>query len=316
MTIRAGGAPVSFGVYGAEGSRGPDPDALLAAIAAAGYDGTELGVPGFFGSPAETADRYARAGLACIGCYIPIHFAADEATVAADMDRMRTILAELQAAGRGDALAILADEGSPALLVNPARPWDDRSLALDDAQWAVLGRRLEAARMLAEEHGMRTTFHPHISTYVESPWEVERVLDASPIGLTLDTGHFLLAGAEPRAALARFGDRVDHVHLKDVRVDVLRRAKAEGRTDFDAWWGDVSVRLGEGDVDLAGFVADLVRRGYDGWLVVEQDRVPIGDDPVALRDAAAAEAHNARWVREALAAAGAGGASGPPGDRR
>ncbi len=305
MSIRIGGAPVSFGVYGAEGSRGPDPDALLAAVAAAGYTGTELGVPGFFGSPAETAERFARAGLTCIGCYIPIHFVADEATVAAEMDRMRAILAELTASGRTDALAILADEGSPELLVNPARPWDDRSLALDEAQWALLGRRLEAARRLAEEHGLRTTFHPHISTYVESPWEVERILDASPIGLTLDTGHFLLAGAEPRAALARFGERVDHVHLKDVRVAVLERAKADGRTDFDTWWGDVSVRLGEGDVAMTAFVGDLVRRGYDGWLVVEQDRLPIGDDPDALREAAAAEAHNARWVADALRAAGA-----------
>ena len=199
--------------------------------------------------------------------------AADDATVAADMDRMRTILAEIGAAGGTDALAILADEGAPDLLVNPARPWDDRSLALDAAGWAVLGRRLETARLLAADHGLRTSFHPHISTYVESPWEVERVLDASPIGLTLDTGHFLLAGAEPREALTRFGDRVDHVHLKDVRVDVLRRAKAEGRTDFDAWWGDVSVRLGEGDVAMTGFVADLVRRVVAGEDAHAQDHL-------------------------------------------
>lgn len=305
MTVRIGAAPVSFGVYGAEGSRGPDPDALLAAVADAGYGGIELGIQGFFGGPAETAARFARAGLACIGCYIPFHFTADDATIAAEMERMRRTVAELAAAGGTAPLAILADEGSPELLVHPARPWDDRSRALDAAGWALLGRRLEDARRLAADHGLRTSFHPHISTYVESPWEVERVLEASPIGLTLDTGHFLLAGAEPRAALAHFGDRVDLVHLKDVRVEVLRRAKAEGRTDFDTWWGDVSVRLGTGDVEMAGFVGDLVRRGYDGWAVVEQDRLPIGSDPDALRDAAADEAHNAAWVRAAIAAAGA-----------
>ncbi|MFO1539503.1 MAG: sugar phosphate isomerase/epimerase family protein [Chloroflexota bacterium] len=305
MTLRIGAAPVSFGVYGAEGSRGPDPDALLDAVAAAGYAGTELGIQGFFGTPAETAARFARAGLACIGCYIPFHFTADEATIADEMERMRRTVEELAAAGGSAPLAILADEGSAELLVHPARPWDDRSRALDEAGWTLLGRRLEAARRLADHYGLRTTFHPHISTFVESPWEVERVLDASPIGLTLDTGHFLLAGAEPRAALARFGDRVDLVHLKDVRVEVLRAAKAAGRTDFDAWWGDVSVRLGTGDVEMTGFVGDLVRGGYDGWVVVEQDRLPIGGYPDALAAASADEAHNAAWVRAAIAAAGA-----------
>jgi inosose dehydratase len=257
----------------------------------------ELGPPGLFGTAAETARRFADHGLAIVGAYVPLHLAGDPATFARDLDAMRRTLDELAAGGQG-AIAILADEGSPDLLVNPARPWDDRTLALDEPAWVVLGDRLRAAVAIVTAAGVRPGFHPHISTYVESPWEAERVLAAAPVGLTLDTGHLRLAGDDPVELLARWGDRVEHVHLKDVDVGVLARAKASGRTDVDDWWPETCVALGTGDADVRRFLATLLARGYDGWIVVEQDHAPVvaGDVTAAL----AADARNAAWLRAAI----------------
>ena len=116
-----------------------------------------------------------------MGAYVPLHLAGDAAAFARDLDAMRRTLDEL-AAGGPDTVAILADEGSPALLTNPARPWDDRSLALDEAAWAVLGERLRTAAAIVAAAGVRASFHPHISTYVESPWEAERSWPPRPWG--------------------------------------------------------------------------------------------------------------------------------------
>lgn len=290
-----GNAPISYGVFGGTADTpGISPRDLLAGIAAAGYAGCELGPPGFFGAtPQATAAAFAEAGLAAIGAYVPIHFTAGEATVERELEAMARSAAELAACG-GDGPLILADEGSAELLVNPAHDPDDPALTLDDAQWARLAEIVPRAQRIAAEHGLRTSFHPHVSTYVEHPREIERLLEVTDLALTLDTGHLLLAGGDPLACLRRWRERIDHVHLKDVRVEVLARAKRERRTDFDLWWVDVCVPFGAGDVELEPFVADLVAGGYDGWLVVEQDR---GPTPVEQYEEVAAEQRaNRAWL--------------------
>ena len=303
MTIHGiGTAPVSFGVYGAVDQLTVTPLDLLDAAVDAGYRGMELGPPGFFGSTRETAQAFAERDLATVGAYVPVHFSADDETVARDLARMELSLAELVAAGSQTGLAILADEGSPELLLHPARGWNDRRLALDDGGWRRLAEGIERALALADTAGVPTSFHPHISTYVESPWEVERLLEVTDVDLTLDTGHFWLAGADPTVSITRFGDRVNHIHLKDVRRAVLDDAKAEGRTDFDEWWGDVAAPLGAGDIDHAGFMAALLEVDYDGWLVIEQDRLPLGQDPIG--PVAVEQAQNRRWVEDALSRLG------------
>ena len=80
------------------------------------------------------------------------------------------------------------------------------------------------------------------------------------------------------------------MHLKDVRLDVLRT----GRDWSEAWRGGAFVELGEGDVDLAGFLAEL--EGYAGWLVVEQDWIPAPGEDAAAQ--IAAQARNRRWLAE------------------
>jgi len=303
MTIRIGTAPVSYGIYGTSGDRDAG-ETLLDGAAEAGFAGLELGPPALFGTPAQTAESFRRRDLEIVASYIPIHFAADDATVAADLAKMRRTLEELTAGGHTGALAILADEGAPILRLNPARSWSDRTLALDDAGWVLLGRRLGQAMAMAAELGVPTSFHPHIGTYVESLWEVERLIELSDIRLTLDTGHFALAGADPAEAFERFGERVNHIHAKDVRLDVLRRARVERRVDFDTWWADVSCPLGQGDVNLEAFLDAVVARHYEGWIVIEQDHAPAA--AAAFADISAEQAANRRWIETALTRRGIG----------
>jgi inosose dehydratase len=296
--IRIGNAPVSYGVYGeAAGGDGTSPEALLKSMAEAGYEGSELGPPGFFGTPAETAALFAKYGLAPVGAYIPVHYALGDDVVAHDMARMEQTCRELAACAEKsgeEPLAILADEGSEALLHNPARPWDDRSLALDPAGWDRLAELSAKAVELARRYGLRPSFHPHISTFIESPWEVDRLLELTEVGITLDIAHIRLAGGDPVACLDKWRDRVNHVHVKDVDTGVLTRAKDARRTDFDEWWADVCVPFGRGDVDIDTFLADLLRGGYRGWLLVEQDRAPTPADEYPA--VAAEQAANLAWL--------------------
>lgn len=302
--IRIGNAPVSYGVYGeAAGGDGTSPEALLKSMAEAGYEGSELGPPGFFGTPDETAALFGTYGLAPVGAYIPVHYALGDDVVAYDMARMEQTCRELAACAEKsgeEPLAILADEGSEALLHNPARPWDDRSLALDPAGWDRIAELSAKAVELARRYGLRPSFHPHISTFIESPWEVDRLLELTEVGITLDIAHLQLAGGDPVGCLDKWRDRINHVHVKDVDTGVLTRAKAAGRTDFDEWWADVCVPFGRGDVDIDAFLADLLRGGYRGWLLVEQDRAPTPADEYPA--VAAEQAANLAWLADKVAA--------------
>ena len=128
------------------------------------------------------------------------------------------------------------------------------------------------------------------------PEDRERALELTDLGLLVDTGHLLIAGADPVAVLRDFRERVSYVHVKDVRMDVLRGAVAEGVDMLEAWRRGIFCELGTGDVELERFLAELRAGGYDGWVVVEQDRIPRPDEPLA--ESAEAQARNRRWLRE------------------
>ena len=148
------------------------------------------------------------------------------------------------------------------------------------------------------DRGYEPTFHPETGTYVEAPWEIERVLEVSDVGLCLETGHMMLGGGDPVAMLADLGDRVNHVHLKDARLTVMAEIVADEAPVTEIWTREAFCALGGGDLDADAVLDGLRRISFGGWLVVEQDILPRSAERFAR--AAAEQRHN----REFLAAEG------------
>ena len=93
------------------------------------------------------------------------------------------------------------------------------------------------------------------------------------MGICLDTGHHIVAGADPVADLLALGERVRHVHLKDVDPDILAGLRTGAyRGLADAVRQGLFTELGSGSLDLDAVLVALAARAYDGWLMVEQDR--------------------------------------------
>jgi inosose dehydratase len=138
---------------------------------------------------------------------------------------------------------------------------------------------VQEAADLCRERGFEPAFHPHLGTRVETPGEIQALLESTDVGLVLDTGHLLRGGGDPVRAVREWGDRIVHVHLKDVR-------------------GDAFCGLGSGEVDLEGVLGALHERSYGGWLVIEQDRILEPGEDIA--EAAAAQARNLRWLERHL----------------
>jgi inosose dehydratase len=295
--LRVGNAPLSYGAF--EMTVGvfpnvPGAQRYLDEVASAGYVGTELGVPGYLGEGDELRSRLDEHGLAMTGGWCPIRFSEPEHWDE-DLAVLARTLSLFADAGGTDAHPVFGDGGSQARWANPGRGQEDRSLGLDKAGWGRFLEGLKRAEDLALERGFEPTFHPHTSTHVEAPWEIDRLLETSDIGLLADTGHLLLGGNDPIDAVRSWGSRVNYVHIKDVRLDVLKSVIRDGADALEAWRRGIFCELGAGDVDLDGFFAALEESGYAGWIVVEQDRILRDDEP--LDEAVEAQIRNREWLR-------------------
>ena len=292
MTPRLANAPLSYGAF--EMTVGtdfavPDPERILEAIGAAGYEGTDLGPPGYLGEGDVLAERLAANRLQIVGGFVPVRFSEEE-----DVTGLEHTLDLFDAAGATGARPVLCDAGGPERIANPGRGGEDPGLRLDDARWRKLVFNVERAAETARDRGYEPVFHHHTSTDVEGIPEIERFLEDTDVELLLDSGHLLVAGGEPVQALGDWGERIGAIHIKDVRLKVLEQVKAERADTLTAWRRGPFCALGQGDVDLDGFCAAL--DGYDGWVVVEQDRVL--DDITAFEGAAQEQVANRDWLRE------------------
>jgi len=269
--VRIGNAPVSWGVFEVESSGAQLPwPRVLDEIAAAGYEGTELGPWGYLpGDPARLGQELRQRGLALASAFHPLAPRGDAAVELARAEQTAATLAALGCEAIVLACAQTPDRASVAGRVQP-------SDALAGPDWDRFVDLVRRAADAARGRGLRAYFHHHAATYVETPDETARLLDAvrpDSLGLCLDTGHYAFGGGDPARALARYGDRVGYIHLKDVRRQGLAEAWASGLSFMEAVRAGVFCELGRGDAGVEGVARELAARGYAGWCIVEQDRI-------------------------------------------
>ena len=108
----------------------------------------------------------------------------------------------------------------------------------------------------------------------------------------------MIGGGDVLEGWRRWQSRINHLHVKDVRVDRLRVIVARKGGMLDVWGGGVFVPFGAGDLPIDTFMDEVVASSYAGWLVVEQDLLPKpGDDPATVRaDHARNREVLRRWV--------------------
>jgi inosose dehydratase len=287
--IRVANAPVSYGVFEMTIDREGgllDADTLLDHVAAAGYVGIDLGPVGYLGDARTIRAALDARGLLLVGGWIQLRL-TDPDALKDDLAEMERTLDIFQAASEGAPTEwrpkpTLADAGSPARWDNPGRGRDLPEIGLDDAGWQRLADGVAQAAERVRARGFEPTFHHHACTYVEATHEIERFLALTDVGLCLDTGHLLLGGGDPVTSIRAWGDRINHVHLKDASRAVLDGVIAEGAGMQAVWRRGAFRPLGTADLDGESVLAALSEIGYQGWLVVEQDRIPEGPADVAV----------------------------------
>lgn len=291
--FRIGNAPVSWGVEELA-DWGPQLPfhQVLAEMALAGYEGTELGPWGYLPQDERRLGRLLeRYGLTLASAFCPIslHRPDIPETELEELKREARLLRSL-----GSDILILADSGSAHRYQVAGRAAVDAGAdALDDAGFGRLREHVAWVADLADSLGMRLCFHPHVGTYIETAQEIESFLGAVAglaVQLCVDTGHLAYAGVDPAGLVERHAESVAFCHFKDVDTAVLDASRRAG-LDFNATVKNgVFVPPGQGGVDFPRIVSSLRRANFDGWLIVEQDRV-LDDPDQPLHDAFSARAY-------------------------
>ncbi|AZN42775.1 myo-inosose-2 dehydratase [Paenibacillus albus] len=148
---------------------------------------------------------------------------------------------------------------------------------LNEEQWEALAKGLNAAGAIAKEYGLKLTYHHHGGTVVERPEEIDKLMeltDPNLVYLLFDTGHAYYGGADPLSVLQKHYDRVAYVHLKDIRPEVLAEARDEKSDFITCIRKGVFTVPGDGCIDFAPIINELVSRNYEGWALLEGEQDP------------------------------------------
>ena len=156
---------------------------------------------------------------------------------------------------------------------------------LDGAAWQSFGMRMTRLADLLQQDGLQLAYHHHMGTVVESAQDIDAFMTATgpSVHLLLDTGHATWGGDDPARLAKRYHDRISHVHVKDVRPDILEQARKEDWSFLDAVLGQAEALgiytvPGDGMVDYVRFFKALAP--YSGWVIVEAEQDPLKADPV------------------------------------
>lgn len=258
---RVAGAPISWGVCEVPGWGVMLPtDRVLPEMVSAGITSTELGAPGFFpddaaGIQAEL-DTY---GMSLIGGFVPLVL-HDRAQRADAIERARETAALFQACGGSRFVTAVVQDYD----------WS-RPTPLDAEGMKILAEGLADIDKVCAEYGLTQVLHPHVDTLVETAADVELALEHTDVLWCLDTGHLQIGGVDPVAFAREHGDRVGHVHLKDVNDAIAAKVLSRELKLIVGVQEGLFQPLGAGDVAIDEVITALESAGYRGWYVLEQD---------------------------------------------
>ena len=167
--------------------------------------------------------------------------------------------------------SLQADRGTPVSQRRKIRP----------DEFPEYGSKLTAVADHLQERGVPMSYHPHMGTIVETDEEVDLLMaNTGPsVGLLVDTGHVTYAGGDPYALVQRHGPRLNHIHCKDIRPDILKQVKADDLSFLDAVLEGVFTVPGDGFIDYDRFAKTLAEVNYEGWVVVEAEQDPVKAPP-------------------------------------
>ena len=193
----------------------------------------------------------------------------------------RAQLAFLKAMG---AKVIGASEQSYSVQGQLDTPIFGHKYEMNDQEWDTFCTGMNKLGKIAkEEYGIALTFHHHMGTVVQSLAEVDRMMentDPEYVSLLFDTGHFTYCGEDPLEVVKKYVHRIKHVHLKDIRPEVVEQVKKENMSFLAGVRAGAFTIPGDGCINYDPIFKVLEEAVYEGYMVVEAEQDPAKANPL------------------------------------
>ena len=158
----------------------------------------------------------------------------------------------------------------------------DDKYVMNDEEWDMLCTGLNKLGKVAKDMGITLTFHHHMGTVVQTAAEIDRMMentDPELFNLLFDSGHLAYCGEDYMYILKKYIKRIKHVHLKDIRPDVIAEVKANGESFLQGVRKGTFTVPGDGVIDFAPIFQVLAENDYEGYVLVEAEQDPAIANP-------------------------------------
>lgn len=279
MAMKIGSAPDSWGVWFPDDDKQTPWQRCLAEIKEAGYEGTELGPWGYMPKDYTTIkNELDKHNLSLIGQASVANF-VDDKEVDEFLEMAQDISDLLKKFPEAKYLVLITDFYSDEKTGESNKP-----RYLSSEQRKKMYANIQRTADFIRTQGLTPLFHPHADTYVMTEAEIEELLACTDIDLCLDTGHHVYGGGEPISFYEKHHSRIPYIHVKQCDMDIKNRMDAEGWPWAEAVARGVMCEPERGSIDFSVLLELMKEKGYDDWVVVEQDMYPVEsfDDPLPI----------------------------------
>ncbi len=245
-------------------------------MALAGYEGCEIGNK-YPTDPAALVDALSCRGLRVANSWFSAFILTEPF---AEVEKaFREKCAFLKACG-ADRIGV--SEQSYSIQGQMDTPVFEKKYVMNDSEWARFCDGLSLLGKIAKEYGITLTYHHHMGTVVQTAAEIDRMMDGTDsdsVFLLFDSGHLAYCGEDYMAVLKKYAKRIKHVHLKDIRPEVVARVKKERLSFLQGVRLGAFTVPGDGAIDFKPIFDVLDEADYKGWLLVEAEQDPAIADP-------------------------------------
>ena len=169
------------------------------------------------------------------------------------------------------------------LTVIGSRSDGDPDVAISSTGWAHLLNAIGSVQHVCANRRLRLAVQPRYGSVVQGPADLERLLVGSEVGVCVDIGHLVVAGADPVEVVELADGRIDHVRVSDVDGTLAERVRSREVDYATAVTRGLFKPIGQGDAGVPDVVEALQRQRYRGWYGIElETRLrSVSEDPLA-----------------------------------
>ena len=133
---------------------------------------------------------------------------------------------------------------------------------LIDSEWKNYCNKITEISKRLSDVGLPMSYHSHMGTLIQSEQDIDRLLNDTQdeTSLLFDTGHILFSQGDYESMLKKYIGRINHVHCKDIRKEVLNKSLLNDLSFRDSFLEGVFTVPGDGCINYKPLFKNFIQQ--------------------------------------------------------